>query len=117
VNDPGISEADKDFTPDVFDDTYLNMELAIPRDSDGPEFVRVTKRLKDKDGLPIGRANNNPILNTRMYEVEYPGGHKASLVANAIAENMFAQVNDEGNQHVLFEEIINHRTDGTEVKQ
>jgi hypothetical protein len=41
VNDLGISEADKDFTPNVFDDTYLNMELAIPRDSDGPEFARV----------------------------------------------------------------------------
>jgi hypothetical protein len=47
VNDPGISEADKDFTPDVFEDTYINMELAIPRDSDGPKFARVTKRLKD----------------------------------------------------------------------
>jgi hypothetical protein len=102
VNNPGISEAYKDFTPDVFDDTYLNMELAIPRDSDGPEFARVTKRLKDKDGLPIGRANNNPILDTRMYEVEYPDGHKASLAANAIAENMFAQVDDKGNRHVLF---------------
>jgi hypothetical protein len=117
VNDPGISEADKDFTPDVFDDTYLNMELAIPRDSDGPEFARATKRLKDKDRLPIGRANNNPILDTRMYEVEYPDGHKASLAANAIAENMFAQVDDKGNPHVLFEEIIDRRTNGTEVKQ
>jgi hypothetical protein len=93
------------------------MELAIPRDSDGPKFARVTKRLKDKDGLPIGRANNNPILDTRMYEVEYPDRHKASLAANAIAENMFAQVNDEGNWHVLFEEIIDHRTNGTEVRQ
>jgi hypothetical protein len=121
VNDPGISEADKDFTPDVFDDTYLNMELAIPRDSDGPEFARATKRLKDKDRLTIGRANNNPILDTIMYKVEYPDGHKASLAANAIAENMFAQVGDEGNHHVLFEEIIDHRidlrTDGMEVKQ
>jgi hypothetical protein len=52
-----------------------------------------------------------------MYEVEFPDGHKASLAANAIAENMFAQVDDEGNRHVLFEEIIDHRTDGTEVKQ
>jgi hypothetical protein len=117
VNDPGILEANKDFTPDVFDDTYLNMELAIPRDSDGPEFARVTKCLKDKDGLPIDRANHNPILDTRMYKVEYPDGHKASLAFNAIAENMFAQVDDEGNRHVLFEEIIDHRTDGTEVKQ
>jgi hypothetical protein len=47
VNDPGISEADEDFTPDVFDNTYLNMELAIPRDSNGSEFARVIKRLKD----------------------------------------------------------------------
>jgi hypothetical protein len=117
VNDPGILEADKDFTPDVFDDTYLNMELAIPRDSDGPKFAQETKRLKDKDGLPTGRANNNPILDTRMNEVEYPDGHKASLAANAIAENMFVQVDDEGNRHILSEEIIDHRTDGTEVKQ
>jgi hypothetical protein len=117
VNDPDISEADKDFTPDVFDDTYIDIELAIPRDTDGPEFARVTKRLKDKDELPIGRANNNPILDTIMYEVEYPVGHKVSLAANAIAENMFAQVGDKGNRHVLFEEIIDHQTDGTEVKQ
>jgi hypothetical protein len=117
VNDPGISEADKDFTPDVFDNTYLNMELAIPRESNGPEFARVTKCLKDKYGLPIGRANNNPMLDTRMYEVEYLDGHKASIAANAIAENMFAQVDDKDNRHVLFEEIIDHRTDGTEVKQ
>jgi hypothetical protein len=52
-----------------------------------------------------------------MYKVEYPDEHKASLAANAIAENMFAQVDDEGNRHVLFEEIIDHRTNGTEVKQ
>jgi hypothetical protein len=73
--------------------------------------------LRDKDGLPIGRANNNPMLDTRMYQVEYSDGHKASLAANAIAENMFAQVDDEGNRHVLFKEIADHRTDGTEIKQ
>ena len=117
VNDPKVPEADDEFTPDVFDDTYLNMELAVPRDGDGPEFAKVTRRLRDKDGLPIGRANNNPILDTRMYEVEYPDGHKASLAANTIAENKFAQVDDEGNRHVLFDAIIDHRTDGSEVKQ
>jgi hypothetical protein len=39
VIDLGIPEANKDFTPDVFDDTYLNMELAIPRDSNGPKVA------------------------------------------------------------------------------
>jgi hypothetical protein len=73
--------------------------------------------LKDKHGLPTGRANNNTILPTRMYEVDYPDKHKASLAANAIAENMSAQVGGKGNHHVLSEEIIDHKTDGTEVKQ
>jgi hypothetical protein len=75
------------------------------------------KRLRDGNGLPIGTANNNPILDTRMYEVEYPDGHKAALAANAIAENMFAQTDMEGNRHVLFEVIIDHRADGSELKQ
>jgi hypothetical protein len=39
VNDPKVPEADKDFDPDVYDDTYVNMELAIPRDGEGPEVA------------------------------------------------------------------------------
>ena len=33
VNDPIVPEADDSFTPDVFGDTYVNMELAIPSES------------------------------------------------------------------------------------
>jgi hypothetical protein len=113
-----VPEADDDeFTPDVFDDTCMDMELAIPRDGDGPELAKVTRHLRDKDGLPIGKANSNPILDTIMYEVEYADGHKASLAANAITENMFAQIDNEGNLHILFEAIADHRMDGSEVKQ
>jgi len=114
-NDPHIKEAD-DYTPEVLEDTYLNMELALPRNSEGPEFAKVTKRLRDADGIPIGTAHDNPILDSRVYEVEYPDGYKASLAANVIAQNMFAQVDAEGNRHVLFDEIVDHRTDGTETK-
>ena len=117
ISDDSLPEADALFTPDTFDDTYLNMELALPRGGGEVEFGRVTKRLRDKDGLPIGTANDNPILDTRVYEVEFPDGHKASLAANAIAENLFSQIDDEGNRHVMLEEIIDHRTNGTEVKQ
>ena len=31
----------------------------IPEADDGPEFARVTKRLKEKDGLSIGTASEN----------------------------------------------------------
>jgi hypothetical protein len=110
-----LPEADVEFSPDIYDDTYVNMELALPRSGGEVEFARVTKRLRDKDGLPIGTANDNPILDTRVYEVEYPDGHKTSLAANMIAENLFAQVDSEGNRHVLFDEITSYRTNGKEV--
>lgn len=116
VSDKGVPEADIAFTPDVFDDTYVNMELALPRSGGEVEFARVTKRLRDKDGLPIGTANDNPILDSHVYEVEFPDGHKAALSANVIAENLFAQVDREGNRHVLFDEVIAHRTNGKELK-
>jgi hypothetical protein len=117
VDDSNVPEAGDDFTPDVCDDTHLNLELATSRDGDGPEFAKVTRSSRDKDGLPIGKANDNPILDARMHEVEHPDGHEASLAANAIAENMFAQADSEGNRHVPFQEIVDHRTDGSEVKQ
>ena len=50
------------------------MELALDRHDDGPEFARFNKRLKDKDGRPIVIASDNPILDTRMYKVEYADG-------------------------------------------
>ena len=114
-NDKSIKEADE-YTPEIGDDTYLNMEVALPRDNQGPTFAKVTKRLRDANGLPIGTANDNPILDTRLYEVEYLDGHTASLSANAIAMNMFAQVDDQGNRMLLLDSIIDHRVDGTEVK-
>ena len=64
----------------------------------------------------VAGANDNHLLDTRIYEVEYHDRYKAALAANAIALNLFAQVDDEGNRHVLFDEIINHCTDGTEIK-
>ena len=52
-----------------------------------------------------------------MYEVEYQDNHTAELAANLIAENLFAQVDEEGNRSVLFDEIVYVRTDGTQVLQ
>ena len=108
-------EADVNFTLDVFYGSYLNMKLAIPRDKDWPDFSKVMKCFRYKDGMPMNRAHNIPILDTRMYEVWYKDGQKSLLAANVIAENIFDQVNVEGNQHVLFHDIVDHRYDVPEV--
>jgi hypothetical protein len=39
VSDPKLPEANDDFAFDVCDDTHLNVELATPRDRDGPKFA------------------------------------------------------------------------------
>ena len=41
--------------------------------------------------------------------------NKASLSANAIAKNLFAQVDDEGNRFVLFEAIVDHTVNGKQL--
>ena len=69
------------------------------------------------NGFPIGTLQENPILDTRVYEVEYADGHKASMAANAIVVNLFAKVGVEGNCHALFDKIADRRTDGKEMKQ
>ena len=111
-----VKEDDDRFTPDSYDN-YINMELALDRGGQQSEYTRVKKRLKDNQGLPIGIASDNPILDTRMYKIQYQDGHTAALAANLIAENLFAQVDEEGNRSVLFDEIVDVRTDVTQVLQ
>ena len=94
------------------------MELAIPQgDSLESRLARATKGLKDANSLPIGLANKNPILDTRMYEVEYLDGEWMSLVANNIAENLSTQIDDDGNRQVLMDKIIGHRSNEYAMKQ
>ena len=54
VSDNNIKEADATFTPEVFDDMYLNIQLALPRDGGDTAFTCVKKRLKEANGFPIG---------------------------------------------------------------
>ena len=60
------------------------MELTLDGSRDRLEFARLKKRLKDANRRPISVANDNPILDSRMYEVEYRDGYVAAMAANVI---------------------------------
>ena len=62
--------------------------------------------------MVIGRSNSNPLLDTREYEVEMPDGSVETYTANVIAENLYAQIDDDGNPYTIMEEIQDHRKDG-----
>ena len=118
ISHPEVKEADESFTLEILGNTYVNMELALPQgDTLEARYARVTKRLRDANGIPIGTAHDNPILNTRMYEVKFIDGQKSSLSANYIAENLFVQIDENGNCQVLLNEIIDHCTTGRQEMQ
>ena len=71
----------------------------------------IIKHRKDHEGNPVGIANNNPILDTCEYIIEFMDGHEETMTANLIAEYLFSQVDDDGNHQVLLDEIIDHRVD------
>ena len=75
------------------------------------------KRLKYANRRPISVDNEKPTLDLKMYEVEYCEGYVAEMAANVIAQNLFTQVDQDGNIFVLIESIINTRTDVTQTLQ
>ena len=75
-------------TPEA-DDNYVNTSIMLPI---GSNFYRgrVIGRKTDADGNPTGRANANPIIDTREYQVDFRNGEVSELTANVIAESMYA---------------------------
>ena len=102
-----------DFDPETYD-AYVQAHVQLPV-GDQMSLGTVLRRKRDRDGNPVGRHNNNPILDTRVYEVEFSDGQVLEYAANLIAENLYSQVDDEGHHQVMFEEIIDHRSDTSAV--
>jgi hypothetical protein len=69
---------------------------------------RITACKCDRDGNPGGHANDNPILDTRSYIINFDDGDQTELTANMIAESLYLQCDPDGNQYVLLEEIVDH---------
>jgi hypothetical protein len=68
----------------------------------------VRGRVQDEEGRPIDIANNNPLLESRKYQVEFADGHSEELTANVIAENLIAQVDEERRRQIMLGEIMDH---------
>ena len=105
-SDTPLPDAD-DYTPEELDE-YLTAEVMLPHGGDQAR-AKIIGRSKDEHGRPIGKRDPNPILDTRFYDVLYPDGSTESLAANLIAENLYSQVDTEGNSYAIVKDIIGHR--------
>ena len=107
------SETPENDTPATNDavagpDMLVEAEIFLPH-GDRNEITKIMGRKRNSDGLYIGRAHNNPILDSRVFTVRFPDGDETDVAYNVIAEHLFSQVDEDGNQYQLFKEIVGHR--------
>jgi hypothetical protein len=113
MSQPAKQDAD-DIEFETFDQ-YLNSEFMVNKDGEN-SMAKVVKRARDNNGNPIGKRNANPLLDTREYECELEDGSVMRYYANVIAENIFAQCDDEGRRHAVLAEIVDHKADGRALR-
>ena len=121
VSDPTPSSSNYDKTVDDFPDrdefdAYLGAQVVLPsKNGESIVLTKVTNRNRDSDGKLIGEGNTNPILDTRIYEAQYPDGAVSEYSANVIAENILSQVDSDGCGYSFLSEIFGHRSIGEAI--
>ena len=113
MDPPSLHEIDEDpVQPNgatVFEkpitDHWIHAELNLPQGEE-MKAARVIGRSKNRDGNVIGSYNDNPLINTMVYDVEFPDGAIREYAANVIADNMYAQVDADGFSHAILSDIL-----------
>ena len=108
--EPEASAPDADDFGELGYDEYLHTRVMMQV---GDERLQCTvkNRVKDLNGKPIGERNQNPLLDTRSYELELPDGSIEVYNANQVAENLLSCVDDYGHMFKYMDEILGHRKD------
>ena len=77
----------------------------------------VVNRKRDGSGISVGTRHDNPMLDTRFNEAEFfdENENAGYSTANMIAENIYASVDAEVNECVLFKYVVDHKRDKSNV--
>ena len=90
-------------------DEYIGAQVVLPG-KDGIEVLcKVKGRKRDSSGNLIGERNNNPILDTHIFQVEHLDGWVEEYATNMITESLMSKVDDEGYDVGWINEIVDHR--------
>ena len=79
--------------------------------------AKIIRRSLDPTGRSVGCYHKNPILNTLVYDVEFPDGEVKENSANVIAENLLSQVDDEVFLLTVFNSILEYTKDGSAIEK
>ena len=82
---------------------------------DRNEIAKVMDRKKNANGNFVGRKHRIPSLDSRVYTVQFADGEKKDVSYNMLAEHLYSQVDSEGNQYRVYQDIISHRRKSSAV--
>ena len=110
---PNIPEAEivddkgKPLHPISATDILMNAEVLLPQGEE-LRLAKVIRRSVDYDGNVGGNYNDIPILNTVLYDVQFPDAEIKPYLVNLIAENILMQVDADGYHCQLLDGIQYH---------
>ena len=122
-DDPSIDETTEPYDSELVDvslpqtdetfeelDKYIGARVVVPgRDRETMVLAEVKRKKRDVHGDVIGRAHSNPILDTHIYELETPDGYVQEYTTNQLVEHLHSQVDSDGFDYGLLDEIVDHR--------
>ena len=89
-------------------DKYIGAKILLPFE-DQKVLVTVKERAKDDNGKSVGKYNDNPIINSKIYRALMPDGTYQDITANTIIENIYDNSDQQGYQSGYLEDIVGHR--------
>ena len=130
INEPieGINESIRMMDKDPIDadgktafekplnDLLIHAAVLLPQ-GESIQQVKVKGRAMDIHGHPVGTYDSNPLLNSIVYDVEFPDGTLKQYLANIFAQNMYSQVDEHGHSKALLDCIVNFKRDGNAVSK
>ena len=91
-------------------DRIINAEVLLQH-GEKVQTGRAIQRSIGAEGTVLGSYDDNPLLNSIIYDVEFDDGTIKEYSANVIAENMLSQVDSEGFSTTIMGAIIDHKKD------
>jgi hypothetical protein len=110
-----VDGAGKPIMMHLLTDTLINAEVLLSKD-DSAAIARVARRAVDSKGKMIGTWDENPILNTLVYECEFEDGTIREYAANTIASNIYEEGNADGFSSTRLFQIMEHKSSGEAIK-
>ena len=94
----------------------INAKVILTQGED-VRLAKVIRRNVDSNGQVLGYYKEIPMLNTILYDVQFPYGAIQTYSANLVAENILTQVDTDGYHNHLLGVILDRSEDKRAVEK